>query len=744
MTKLKHKYHASSLMIALIASGVFLILLMVIVSFSNVLQNQSRRSIAKAQLVSLGNSGLNRAIAKYRSDTRYTGETYSLNTGTVMATVQTALDNPAQQLITARAFVPSQNASPRECRTFQVRIDQVSTDIVPKTYAEFSEPNCGLIGGSASPIPTPTPTPSSASPASPTPTPSPPTPTYLKFCVFDNQAYVDNNQEVPINGSFVYPNQNDNTLKITSIDNRNYLMVGADGCTNPTHINYSVLTEGATFTAEGGAAGQQPGTGAFYYSTFQEWTWAGPSMTIKIYLNPKPITPSPTPTPTPAPGPIKASDSEGNAIVRDGSGNIYITGSYDTNGYPGVQHPSKLFVRKYDSSGKLCDSNNATCQWGDGNPKTGMVTYDPVAERGITYQYTGSLQAIARGMDISIDASGNLFVLGYESVPVYNAPYQWLVIKYTSSGVRDGSFGQPCTGTPQCPSASNRRGVAIYSPKRATGASYDYVTGINGLPKGVALDSGGNVYAAGLVSATWNTYNNGPQYSEVEAIVKWSPTGVACNTVSNCGSFSHSKTYGSLCVVYCVNRYNAVRIDSSDNVYAAGTAAYACRIAKYTSAGVALTGTSRPSDNCEYTDVDIRGANLYAVSTRGDIHKYANLDLSSAQSLFQNTLYYFKGLLAKDNGELYLAGAKAPQAGVGASGWYAARKQSSKDWEIHTTTGNQYNEDVTYDSDGNTYVAGTTDSHMTVRKYDSNGKICDNSSSCKWGDGSPVTGQVRW
>ncbi len=167
----------SALITALLTAGLFLLALIMLFTFLGLLQTQIARAIASTQIVSLGNSGLNHALARFRLDKTYTGEAYHLSTGDVDTYVATYRADPTKKELTARAYAPGKSSGSRICEVFRVVVDPTTTppSMVPKTYQEMNDPLCGAGGPTLTPTPSgsPSPSPSPTGSASPTPTPSP-------------------------------------------------------------------------------------------------------------------------------------------------------------------------------------------------------------------------------------------------------------------------------------------------------------------------------------------------------------------------------------------------------------------------------------------------------------------------------------------------------------------------------------------------------------------------------------------
>lgn len=98
-----------------------------------------------------------------------------------------------------------------------------------------------------------------------------------------------------------------------------------------------------------------------------------------------------------------------NDGVIDSSGNLYVTGYQQTNG-------TDFLILKYDTNGDLDTS------WGGGD---GVVTYN-----------SGGTQNDA-GVGLVLDGGNFLYVVGYQQ----SNGYDWLIHKYTPTGVLDSDFG---------------------------------------------------------------------------------------------------------------------------------------------------------------------------------------------------------------------------------------------------------------------------------------------------------------
>jgi hypothetical protein len=144
---IKPPRRGSALITTIIMSSIFLALLLVLFSFVGLLQSQIQRTIAATQLLSLGNGGLNHALARYRVDSTYTGEYYALTTGAIETFLGPVTTDPTKILLTVRAYVPNKTSPVRSCKIFRVVIDPAPTPaqakVVKKTYEELNDPTCG-------------------------------------------------------------------------------------------------------------------------------------------------------------------------------------------------------------------------------------------------------------------------------------------------------------------------------------------------------------------------------------------------------------------------------------------------------------------------------------------------------------------------------------------------------------------------------------------------------------------------
>jgi hypothetical protein len=143
--------------------------------------------------------------------------------------------------------------------------------------------------------------------------------------------------------------------------------------------------------------------------------------------------------------PFNSSDRP-NAIVLDNSGNVYITGSSNTD-------PT--------------NSDYLTLKLNGGN---GTVTY--------TARYNGTGNAVDQANGIAVNAAGEAFVTG-QSDPYGNFAYNYVTIKYTSTGAEawTASYNGPADGTDVAREIKMDAFGSIYVTGESQGVTdYDFLT----------------------------------------------------------------------------------------------------------------------------------------------------------------------------------------------------------------------------------------------------------------------------
>ncbi len=129
----------STLVIVMVSTTVLIILLGALVSMTGLMQQQIRRETQQTQALLLAEGGINHGLAQLRLNGAYTGETYTMTTGTVETYIKTTT---GVTTLDVRSFVPSKTATGRRCKDLRVIIDPVLKTIIAKTYQEIIETTC--------------------------------------------------------------------------------------------------------------------------------------------------------------------------------------------------------------------------------------------------------------------------------------------------------------------------------------------------------------------------------------------------------------------------------------------------------------------------------------------------------------------------------------------------------------------------------------------------------------------------
>ncbi len=254
-----------------------------------------------------------------------------------------------------------------------------------------------------------------------------------------------------------------------------------------------------------------------------------------------------------------------NAIAVDGSGNVFVTGSeYSNNlgisfyGYATIKYSNAgapLWTNLYTGVDGLA-YGSAMAVDGSGNAIVTGYTYDAsfkidfatikYSNTGVplwTNLYNGAGHAEARA--ISADGSGNVFVTGFSSDGTNES---CATLKYSNAGVPlwtnlyAGPYGQSSIGKLNSTDVSgnvlvtahltNTNGVgsyydAIIKYSNAGAALWtNFYTGAGGYAQisGIAVDTNGNAFVAGLTYNGTNIYYSDPTNWYVTTI-KYSNTG---------------------------------------------------------------------------------------------------------------------------------------------------------------------------------------------------------------------------
>jgi hypothetical protein len=294
-------------------------------------------------------------------------------------------------------------------------------------------------------------------------------------------------------------------------------------------------------------------------------------------------------------------DDSGNAgsnggtssLTVDGSGNVYVagglagSGTYDAGtSVTASGSPAYAFLAKYDSSGAAQWKRTVTA-----TPVNGDVLSSGFG--GIAVDSEGSVYATAGTGSGSYDFGNGLSVAGSNSVLVkYNASgiAQWIRTGasgdlaldsagsvYVGGSMAGGSIdfgngilaqGTLNKGAVPCLECGpifpllvkyDSSGIAQWAQTVTTGGANAYFSSI-------AVDSAGNVYAAGTANGPGPyDFGNGATVAadtqeNFSLLVKYSPSGVA----EWARSSKHGGSAGS------DDEFNAVAIDSTDSLYVAG------------------------------------------------------------------------------------------------------------------------------------------------------------------------------
>ncbi len=451
-----------------------------------------------------------------------------------------------------------------------------------------------------------------------------------------------------------------------------------------------------------------------------------------------------------------------NAIVIDGSGNVYVTGVSEGSGtgddYATIKYNSsgvEQWVAKYNGPGNYDDGAYAIAIDGLGNVYvTGFsygsgtsydyatIKYNSSGAEEWVARYDGSRNDNDQGYAIVVDSLGNVYVTGRSKGSEYY--YDYATIKYNSSGAEewvaryDGSRND------------NDQGYAIvvdslgnvYVTGRSKGSEYyyDYATikyNSSGAEKWVAryngpgnkndeayalvVDSLGNVYVTGF------SYGSGTYHDY--ATIKYDSSGVEQWVARYNGpGNSDDEAY-------------ALVVDGSGDVYVTGgsfdsTSSYYATI-KYNPSGIEQW-VARYNGPGDYTydyarAISIDGSGNVYVTGRsgasGTYSDYATIKYDSSGVEQWVARYNGPGnhndkayaLVVDGSGNIYVTGYSKC---LGTRYDYATIKYSidgKEQWIVrYNGPGNldDYGTAIAIDTAGNVYVAGTSGGYYATIKYE--------------------------
>jgi len=237
-------------------------------------------------------------------------------------------------------------------------------------------------------------------------------------------------------------------------------------------------------------------------------------------------------------------------IALDGSGNVYVTGTSTGDGtgfdYATIKYDNdgnQQWVKSYngtgnsydaamglavDASGNVCVTGISTAQNGLGDCVT--IKYDTNGNEQWTKTYDGAASGNDYGNSVTVDSSGNVYVIGSSAGAKTGQDY--LTIKYDSSGQ------QLWASTYSSPGNNWDEGRSI----GLDGSGNVYVTGVLAYSEGKAsTDDWGTIKYDSAGVEQWVRQYNGPASIADEA---WS-IAVDTNGNSYVVGYSHGPTSGS-------------------------------------------------------------------------------------------------------------------------------------------------------------------------------------------------------
>jgi hypothetical protein len=383
-----------------------------------------------------------------------------------------------------------------------------------------------------------------------------------------------------------------------------------------------------------------------------------------------------------------SSGVRGRSIAVDGKGNVYVAGYGGSWGSPVNEHAGWVdaFAAKFSSSGVL--------QW---------------------HTYMGGPEYDDFGIGIAVDGSGNVYVAG-ESDATWGSPvnayaggfYDAFAAKLDSNGVRqwntfigsstddrgksiavDGSgnvyvagYGKATWGSPVTAYAGKNDAFAVKLDSSGV-LQWNTFMGSSDWDEGrsIAVDGSGNVYIAGMSTATWS--------SPVNAYAGGFYDGFAAKLDSD-GVLQWNTFMGG----QNTDESNGIALDGSGNVYVTG-------FSESTTWGSPVNAHSGGFSDAFAAKLDNNGVRQW------------NTFMGSADSDAGN------GIAVDGSGNVYIAGDSkltwgSPQNGHTGDEYgdaFAARLNNSGMLQWSTFMGGtswDYGKSITVDNKGIVYVSGTT------------------------------------
>ena len=462
--------------------------------------------------------------------------------------------------------------------------------------------------------------------------------------------------------------------------------------------------------------------------------------------------------------PLNSSDAA-QAVVVDGSGNVYVTGNsyygynnsdfatvkYSPNGQeqwsarynapkPGKSQAMDLAV---DEAGNTYVTGSSIGR--EGTDDYATIKYSPSGAQLWVARYNGAANATDFAYSIAVDRAGNVYVTGFSDVSTGGRSY--VTIKYSPSGVQlwvaqyqgpahyydlaqklvvDGAGNVYVTGT----SYGSDIGNSDYATIKYSASGVElWVARYNGPGnssddvRDLAVDGQGNVYVTG------NSYNDNNYTNNDYATVKYSPSGAQLWVARYNGPGNLRDAAFSLAV------------DGQGNVYVAGSSDNSTNsdyaTIKYSTSGAQLwiaryNGPANNYDGAQALAVDRLG-NVYvtgtSISSAGD-YDYATLKYSASgdelwaarYNSIANGFEVAQDLAVDDLGNVYVTGSSYSSTFTDSD--YATVKYSAtgtEEWEArYNGPANSKDEAraVAVDGSGNVYVTGRSYTKYSDNYYD--------------------------